>query len=98
MTAGPGAVVVEGLSKCYALYEQPWHRLADWLSGGRSRYRQEIWPLREVSFRVRRGESVGIIGLNGAGRTTLLKLALNSWHHFSRRWRKSFQTGYATAW
>jgi len=74
MTAGPGAVVVEGLSKCYALYEQPWHRLADWLSGGRSRYRQEIWPLREVSFRVRRGESVGIIGLNGAGKTTLLKL------------------------
>jgi len=39
MTAGPGAVVVEGLSKCYALYERPWHRLADWLSGGRSRYR-----------------------------------------------------------
>ena len=74
MTIEPGSVVVEGLSKRYALYEQPWHRLVDWLAGPRSRYRQEIWPLRDLSFRVRRGESIGIIGLNGAGKTTLLKL------------------------
>lgn len=74
MTIEPGSVVVEGLSKCYALYEQPWHRLVDWLVGSRSHYRQEIWPLRDLSFRVRRGESIGIIGLNGAGKSTLLKL------------------------
>jgi lipopolysaccharide transport system ATP-binding protein len=69
-----GAVAVETLSKCFPYYEHPWHRLADWLSRGRSRYRQEIWPLRAVSFRVGRGESVGIVGLNGAGKSTLLKL------------------------
>jgi lipopolysaccharide transport system ATP-binding protein len=74
MTIEPGSVVVEGLSKRYALYERPWHRLVDWLAEGHSRYRQEVWPLRDLSFRVRRGESVGIIGLNGAGKSTLLKL------------------------
>jgi ABC-type polysaccharide/polyol phosphate transport system ATPase subunit len=36
--------------------------------------REEIWALRQVSFRVERGEAVGIIGQNGAGKSTILKL------------------------
>lgn len=39
--------------------------------------RQEYWAVRDVSFEVRRGEALGIIGHNGAGKSTILKLLSN---------------------
>lgn len=44
------------------------HRSGRQLAGG------DFWPLRDVSFRVRRGEAVGVIGRNGTGKSTLLRL------------------------
>jgi ABC-type polysaccharide/polyol phosphate transport system ATPase subunit len=67
------AILAEGVSKCYRLYDKPIHRVLDLLHLGGPRYR-EFWALRELYLDVRRGATVGIIGENGAGKSTLLKL------------------------
>ena len=75
------AIVVADIAKCYQLYERPENRLKQALiprlqrALGRAptRFFRESWALREVSFAVARGETVGIIGRNGSGKSTLLQ-------------------------
>lgn len=69
-----GSIVVSSVGKCYRSYARPWHRLCEWVSGGRLVWHETFWALRGVTFSVAPGESVGIIGLNGAGKSTLLKI------------------------
>ena len=77
------AIQVDGLSKCYHIYEQPHHRLLQMLCRGRVTFYREFWALHDVRFTVGRGETVGIIGRNGSGKSTLLQLicgTLNQTH------------------
>ncbi|WP_286978723.1 ABC transporter ATP-binding protein [Pseudomonas sp.] len=76
------AIKVEGLSKCHQIYEQPRDRLKQFvlprlqhLSGQPVRqYFSEFWALKDISFEVKKGEAVGIVGRNGSGKSTLLQI------------------------
>jgi ABC-type polysaccharide/polyol phosphate transport system ATPase subunit/ABC-type polysaccharide/polyol phosphate export permease len=71
-----GVILVEDLSKRYWLQGPAPRTFQEALlrSLGAARRRQPFWSLREVSFQIEPGESVGIIGSNGAGKSSLLRL------------------------
>lgn len=64
----------EKISKCYHIYEKPSHRLMQAIWRERRRYYREFWAVENISFEIRKGETVGIIGRNGAGKSTLLQM------------------------
>lgn len=70
-----GVVVqVEDLGKRFKIYGSPWGRAREWLTFGTHIYHKKFWALKDISFELKRGESLGIIGPNGAGKSTLLKI------------------------
>ncbi len=76
------AIRVSNLSKCYQIYDTPRDRLKQFVlprlrrTMGKStkQYFGEFWALKDISFEVKKGETVGIIGRNGSGKSTLLQL------------------------
>jgi ABC-type polysaccharide/polyol phosphate transport system ATPase subunit len=82
MSSNEIAICIQGLSKCYQIYETPQDRLKQMIAPhllrlvGKSskQYFKEFWSLKDVSFEIKKGETVGIIGRNGSGKSTLLQL------------------------
>ena len=68
------AISVRNVSKMYKLYEKPMDRLKESLGFSREKKYREYYALKEVSFDIKRGETLGIIGTNGAGKSTILKI------------------------
>ncbi len=68
------AIKVENVTKIYRLYDKPIDRLKESISLTHKSYHRPFYALQNISFQVEKGETVGIIGTNGSGKSTILKI------------------------
>ena len=68
------AIEVRDVAKVYRLYEKPIDRLKESVSVTHKNYHRDFYALNGLSFDVKKGETVGIIGTNGSGKSTILKI------------------------
>lgn len=68
------AIKVDNVSKMYKLYDRPSDRFKEALGLSRTKRYKEHYALDNIDFNVMKGECVGIIGTNGAGKSTILKI------------------------
>ena len=68
------AIAVQNVCKIYKLYDKPMDRLKEALGLTRNVKHREHFALNNVNFQVKQGECVGIIGTNGSGKSTILKI------------------------
>lgn len=82
MSSDDSVISVRNVSKCFYTYDKPHDRLKQaivprfqrWAGDKVTTYGREFWALRDISFDVKRGETVGIVGRNGSGKSTLLQI------------------------
>ncbi|MBF0292261.1 MAG: ABC transporter ATP-binding protein, partial [Nitrospinae bacterium] len=80
------AIRVSDISKRYHLYDAPHDRLKQFVTHRPmlmfglkpKQYYREFWALKDVSFEIKKGETVGIIGRNGSGKSTLLQIIVGT--------------------
>ena len=68
------AIQVKDLEKVYKLYDKPSDRLKETLGIGRGKRHTEHHALKGINLTIHQGETVGIIGTNGSGKSTILKI------------------------
>ena len=67
-------IEIKGLSKRFRVYDRPLDRLKEWLTPAGMSFHWAFWALRDIDLEIKKGSSLGIIGVNGAGKSTLLKI------------------------
>lgn len=67
------AISLNNVSKCFKRYDTPVDRLKEILVPNQ-KYSAEFWALRDVNLEISRGQSVGIVGCNGSGKSTILQI------------------------
>lgn len=68
------SISVRNLSKKYRLFNSPEERFKEALHPFKKKYHKEFWALKDVTFDIPKGSTVGIIGRNGSGKSTLLQI------------------------
>ncbi len=68
------SIRVKDVTKIYQLYDRPMDRLKEAMSIRKKSRHKDFFALDKVSFDVKKGETVGIIGTNGSGKSTILKI------------------------
>lgn len=68
------AISAQNISKIYKLYDQHIDRLKEALNPFGKKYHRDFYALKDLSFKVKKGDTVGIIGRNGSGKSTLLQI------------------------
>jgi ABC-type polysaccharide/polyol phosphate transport system ATPase subunit len=74
MTQMAPLVRTTNLSKRFKIYPKPGGRLIEWLTGNRAKRHDDFWALRDLNITLQRGECLGIVGANGSGKSTFLKI------------------------
>lgn len=68
------AIKVQNVSKIYRLYAKPIDRLKEAVNIFHKSYHSSFYAVKDISFQVGKGETVGIVGTNGSGKSTILKI------------------------
>ena len=88
MSSDQPVISVKNVSKCFYTYDKPHERLKQALvprlqrwSGKQAitTYGKEFWALRDISFDVNKGETVGIVGRNGSGKSRCCRSSAERW-------------------
>jgi len=68
------AISVNNLGKKFKLFTSPGGRFLEYLSAGKIKSHSDFWALREISFEIPKGTTLGVLGQNGSGKSTLLSI------------------------
>ncbi len=71
---GETVINLAHITKIYRLYNKPQDRFKETFSLSHKKYSRDFYALKDISFQIERGESVGFVGKNGSGKSTLLKI------------------------
>ncbi len=67
-------ITVQNVSKKFRQYASVADGVKEMLHPLRKKYHQEFWALKDISFEVKKGDSIGIVGRNGSGKSTLMQI------------------------